>query len=320
MVANPLQHPDPRDVPDARAPLRFGIARRLALKAGFTLHGLWSRMRRKLTNRILDPSGTGTRMLLTPSLPSRTIWMYWDKGWDAAPPLARLSVATWRRHNPGWTIRFLDRDTASALTGIPPEVLRIDMLPAHLADIIRLELLTQFGGVWADVTTLCERPLDDWLPALMPFGFFAFAVPEQRTVSNWFIAAAPGNRIVRAWRDMAYRYWSTSDKPTTYMLYYDLFELAMAADRAARRDWRFSPKVDRLAANALRYTYLDRALTAQFAEYCRAGMFPLHKFSFREEIPDDFSGTPLAVALGLDTRAALESATAAMTLEDMVSS
>jgi hypothetical protein len=67
----------------------------------------------------------------------------------------------------------------------------------HRADLLRLDLLAHHGGVWVDATSFCMRPLDDWLPANMDSGFFAFHQPgPDRIISNWFLAAVPGNVLV----------------------------------------------------------------------------------------------------------------------------
>jgi hypothetical protein len=245
-------------------------------------------------------------MLLTSPMTSRTVWIYWDQGWDAMPPLARLSYDSWRKLNPGWDVRLLEQDSALALTGIPAEIVRKRMKPSQLADLIRLELLTRRGGVWVDATTFCQVPLDRWLPAAMPFGFFAFTVTEQRTVATWFLAAAQDNPIIRAWRDVAYAFWSCANSPTTYLMFYDFFSLALVRYPKAGRMWRYSSKLERTQENILRYEYLNRNLTSAFAAALENGFIPLHKFSFREAIPDSFAGTPLALVLACDTREALE--------------
>ena len=36
--------------------------------------------------------------------------------------------------------------------------------------MIRLELLAEHGGVWADATMLCLRPLDSWIAHALPEG------------------------------------------------------------------------------------------------------------------------------------------------------
>jgi hypothetical protein len=260
-------------------------------------------MRRKITDRMVNPRGLAQELLATEPLTNKTIWMYWDKGWEAAPALCKLSFDSWRIRNPDWDVCFLDREKALALTAIPDDIVALDLLPAHLADMIRLELLAQYGGVWADMTTFCERPLDDWLLPAMPYGFFAFCVTEQDTCSNWFLASAAGNPILVAWRDTAYAYWSCADRPTTYLMFYDLFGLAMRRNRQAGRMWRFTTKHERMQENTLRYLGFDRKIFDDFVAFVDRGVVPLHKFSFNEEIPEDFSGTPFAWVTGVDTRA-----------------
>ena len=57
-------------------------------------------------------------------------------------------------------------------------------------------MLRQHGGVWADATSFCLRPLDDWLNAAYAAGFFAFRNPaKDRMMANWFIASEPDNAL-----------------------------------------------------------------------------------------------------------------------------
>ncbi|WP_374412886.1 capsular polysaccharide synthesis protein [Novosphingobium colocasiae] len=297
-------------IPPAPAPggtiKRRNPLSRLALRAFFQVHYVWCAVRRKLTDRTQRPRSLGRAMLLAPPMTSRTVWIYWDRGWDAMPPLARLSYDSWRQRNPGWEVRLLDQETALTLTGIPAEVSAKRMKPSQLADLIRLELLTRFGGVWVDATTFCQVPLDQWLAPAMPFGFFAFTVTEQRTVATWFLASAQDNPIMRAWRDVAFSFWSCASSPTTYLMFYDFFSLALARFPEAGRMWRYSSHLERTQENILRYEYLTKDLAPAFAQALERGLIPLHKFSFREAIPDSFAGTPLALILECDTREAME--------------
>lgn len=286
------------ETPTAKGKLTsLNIFARAGRQALFRAHCFWCTARRKVTHRTQRPRDLGGEMLHALPISNKTVWIYWDKGWENMPPLAKLSFDSWRRKNPGWTIRFLDLPEALELTDIDPAIVAKDMLPAHLADLIRLELLTQFGGVWADATTFCVSPLDDWLFKAMPFGFFAFTVTEQNTVANWFIAAEKGNLIVKAWRDMAYSYWSCAQKATAYFMYYDLFSLAMIMNKPAGRMWKYSTRIERTQPNILRYEFLNRGMETRFSDFVHRDMIPLHKFSFRETIPEEFAGTPLAHVL-----------------------
>src|SRR6056297_664424 len=58
------------------------------------------------------------------------------------------------------------------------------------------------SGIWVDAYTVPLRPLDNWLPPLMPSGFFAHHDPyRKRMAETWFLAAQPDNPLITGWRD-----------------------------------------------------------------------------------------------------------------------
>ena len=68
------------------------------------------------------------------------------------------NLATWSRHNPGWDVRLWT-------DGNLPELANrdvYDLMPAYSikVDILRLELLARFGGLYSDADSWCELPLD----------------------------------------------------------------------------------------------------------------------------------------------------------------
>ena len=125
------------------------------------------------------------------------VWMYWSQGeahlaslshdaplkhaQGAAPSkYARDArcVRAWRRLNPQYAVRLLDNETAAALSpafaGIPWPLRGRTVA----SDVLRFDLLSRYGGVWADVSACPVQPLGEWLPALLrPAGIFAFTVP-----------------------------------------------------------------------------------------------------------------------------------------------
>jgi hypothetical protein len=69
--------------------------------------------------------------------------------------------------------------------------------PQALSDILRINLLAQHGGVWADATCFCCRPLDDWIDDHAKAGFFAFYGPgRDRLFDSWFLAAGRDCRLM----------------------------------------------------------------------------------------------------------------------------
>lgn len=175
----------------------------------------------------------------------KIIWMLWLQGWQNAPEIVRACFKTWEAHNPDWTIHALD---AASL----PEYLEMAELKAVVdgkdvpheaySDLIRIALLERYGGVWADGTVYCLKPLDAWLPEKCPAGFFAFAKPgPDRMLSSWFLAATKGNYLVREWRRQSMEYWKQHTQRHHYFWFHYLFAESYTADKNFRAVWDATP-------------------------------------------------------------------------------
>lgn len=121
------------------------------------------------------------------------------------PEVVQKCYDSWLRYNSDWEIVFLDEknlhnyiDIADLLKDRP-----IPMPRVSLSEIIRINILKKFGGVWVDASCYCCAPLDEWLPQKVgPSGFFAFNRPgKDRLISSWFLAALPGNIIAQKYAD-----------------------------------------------------------------------------------------------------------------------
>ena len=86
----------------------------------------------------------------------------------------------------------------------------------HRADVIRINLLQRYGGVWCDASLWCNKPLDDWLPHHMASQFFAFSSLSDAYISNWFLAAQCGSYIAEALNSAVRQYWSEHTRADQY--------------------------------------------------------------------------------------------------------
>lgn len=241
----------------------------------------WKRVGKKL-KRVggVDPEAISMRDA-APPLPKK-LWIYWHQGWDTAPDLARAGLESWRSFNPGWEILPIDRTSAEQLSGVAAYADRMGI--AHFTDILRLDLLRRHGGVWADASIICARPLDDWLPVMMGSGFFAFAKPfPDRMMSNWFLASTPGHSLVDIWLKAIEAYWAGHDKAIAYTVHHYLFELCYARDAAFRADWDATPQLRPDACHGLQAFLKGQASAGQRDALLAAGTAPMHKLSFKLE-------------------------------------
>jgi hypothetical protein len=134
----------------------------------------------------------------------KIIWFLWLQGMDAAPLVVKKCYASWQKHNPDWKLIFLDQQTIGQYYTLKP----LPVTKQALSDILRINLLEQYGGVWVDATCFCNKPLNNWLYNHMQTGFFAFNRPgPDRMISSWFLASAKGNYITRVYQQAVNRYW-----------------------------------------------------------------------------------------------------------------
>ena len=77
--------------------------------------------------------------------------------------------ASWARHHPAWELRlWRDENLPTDLRN--PVVYELDRHPVERADILRLELLFRYGGVYLDADLECVKPIDPLIDGLDFFG------------------------------------------------------------------------------------------------------------------------------------------------------
>lgn len=80
----------------------------------------------------------------------------------------------------------------------------------HMSDLLRTELLLQYGGTWIDATVMITGSLPGYMLDSDLF-FYQCLKPgldgHPTKMSNWFISAEKNNRILRLTIELLYNYW-----------------------------------------------------------------------------------------------------------------
>lgn len=148
----------------------------------------------------------------------KIIWMMWLQGFDKAPFIVKECYKSWVALNPGWEVILLDEHSVHEYIDVR-HILATDnnlQIQAH-SDIMRLNLLASHGGVWADATCFCRKPLDSWIEKATASGFFAFYKPSKiKLMDNWFMASHKDCYLTQRLREEASRYWLTNSGLTRH--------------------------------------------------------------------------------------------------------
>lgn len=141
----------------------------------------------------------------------KIIWMLWLQGFEDAPHVVKKCSGSWKKHNPNWKVILLDETNIKEYIDIE-EVIREnsqEISRQALSDVIRINLLAKYGGVWADATCFCCRPLDEWLGIYTAPGFFAFRNPgDDRPISSWFLASGVNCKLTQKYCETVNLFWS----------------------------------------------------------------------------------------------------------------
>jgi mannosyltransferase OCH1-like enzyme len=175
-----------------------------------------------------------------------TIYILWFQGFDTAPELVKQCVTSWKYYNPDWNIVLLDTNTLTQYVNLEmyiPDIKQKNIDNTALSDVVRCILLNEYGGLWVDATTFCNKPLNDWLPACIHEGFFAFNKPgPDRLLSSWFLYSEPHTYILDKWFHKTVDYYTRNNTSHTYFWFHYLFGDLYASDPIFKEIWDKVPK------------------------------------------------------------------------------
>ncbi|MBC9735312.1 hypothetical protein IBJ60_19020 [Nocardioides sp. zg-578] len=100
------------------------------------------------------------------------VWIFWWQGMDAAPPLVQACVDSVRANFPEREVVILDKFNVREFAFLPEsrfsEVASGSLSVTHFSDIVRMNVLSSWGGLWVDATVLAVAS------APVPKGKFGF--------------------------------------------------------------------------------------------------------------------------------------------------
>ncbi|KPM39834.1 hypothetical protein AK830_g6716 [Neonectria ditissima] len=165
-----------------------------------------------------------------PITSEKNVWAFWDRGLDAMYPSYVWTVLSWvRKLGPSWTVRLVD-----VVEGSPNNIYNFvtkDYFPdcfinktmdgphaaQHAADLVRLPLLFEHGGVWMDVGNMLHTSLDHlfWDALAAPDSPYEMGVwiitgqirKQWGSFGNFMLAARQGCTFIKNWHDCYKELW-----------------------------------------------------------------------------------------------------------------
>ncbi|OTA98761.1 hypothetical protein M426DRAFT_325714 [Hypoxylon sp. CI-4A] len=193
----------------------------------------------------------------------KNVWAFWDKGLDAIYPSYKCTVVNWvRKLGPSWTIRIVDLVEGSpnniynyvGKNWFPDCFINQTMdgkhAAQHAADLARLPLLFEHGGLWMDVGNMLHTHLDrlfwDALTAPdSPYEMAAWMITGQirkqwGSFGNYMLAARKGCIFIKNWHNGYKELWKNKSKADGFHQLPLMKDIGLAEGMA---DWNFKDKI-----------------------------------------------------------------------------
>lgn len=179
----------------------------------------------------------------------KNIFLLWLQGWEKAPWLQQKNLNSWRVNNPNWDVHLIDWNN---LSNYIKDIDYIyddskDISFQAISDIVRLSLLKNYGGVWADSTLLCMQPLDHWfMDALHPSGMWMYhghgaEMNSDLGPASWFILSEKKGYLITKWKKACDRFWAKNNNARNYFWMDSLFKNLVENDKKFKKLWVKTP-------------------------------------------------------------------------------
>lgn len=162
------------------------------------------------------------------------IWICWWQGEENMPDIIKVCYASVRRYAGNHPVILITERNYQEYAKIPEYILQKvqnkEISLTHFSDLLRINLLKQHGGIWADSTILFTRDIDSIITLDANF-YTCRHIARNSNVANgrwtvFFMACGKDNILPAFLLDMFYNYWKNHKRIVTYLFFDYLFAIA----------------------------------------------------------------------------------------------
>jgi hypothetical protein len=235
-----------------------------------------------------------------------TIWVCWWDGEESMPPLVKVCYRSILKHAGTHPVQLITKNNCRDFISIPEYVL--DKVNAgiititHFSDILRANLLYEYGGIWMDITILVLADITfgnlafytlkapSKISASISLARFAGLsnasyTPETQhdgpQISRWsgFLFAGNKNSVIfELIRDILHAYWKDHNDQIEYLLYD--YAIALGYDNIPV----IREMIDNVPCSNAEKFEMEKSLNVEYSEECFSLFFltPFHKLTWKK--------------------------------------
>lgn len=217
---------------------------------------------------------------------SNKVWVCWFQGIENAPLLVQKCYQSLQDNLTDREIILITSDNIQEYIQFPEFILEKwnsgQITNTHMTDLLRLELLIHYGGMWVDATVLCTRKCKDIPKYYFDSDLFLYQCLKPGRdghsgyISSWLISAKTNNKMLMATLYLCYEYWKENNKMMDYFLLHDFMSIVFDY---YPKDWKNIIPSDNAAPHILLlrlFDQYDKSLWEAVKEQT-----PFHKLTYK---------------------------------------
>ncbi|MGN0437449.1 MAG: capsular polysaccharide synthesis protein [Lachnospiraceae bacterium] len=217
---------------------------------------------------------------------SNKVFICWFQGIENAPAIVKKCYASIKENLTDREIILIDKNNMLDYVSFPDYIIekweKGIISNTHFSDLLRLELLIKYGGLWIDATVFCTAKREDIPDFYFDSDLFLFQCLKpgrdghSGIASNWFICAKSNNKILMATKHLCYAYW----KKYNYLIDYFFSEFFMdMVLEYYSEDWLHIVPKDNATPHILLLRMFEKYDEAMWQEIKK--QTPFHKLSYK---------------------------------------
>jgi hypothetical protein len=216
---------------------------------------------------------------------SKIIWQCWLQGEENAPEVVKKCLRSARVNNPDYKQVVVNDENLFDYVEIPKFI--IDkyrngiVSKTHFSDILRVYLLAEHGGIWADATIYFSSSIPQSISSQQ---FFVFQDPlfPPTLISSWFIISDKNHPLIEILKSLLELYWEENSDLKEYFLLHYFFGAAVKNNGLCSDLYENIPFYSNVPPH-----YLQKFLLSHFSQSKVNKIFTqsfLHKLTYKERL------------------------------------
>lgn len=199
---------------------------------------------------------------------SKCIWIFWWQGFETAPLIIKKCIDSVKKNAGTFKVEIIDKNSYMKYVKLSDSILKKlnngTITITHFSDILRMNLIADYGGYWLDATIFCTDNIESHI-ADLPIYTGRNSGKDITNISNWnwtgyAIYGNSGNPLFCYVRDLFNAYWENEEHLVDYYLIDYMIKVVYENNDIVKK------MIDQIPINNINQTKLDKCFNEEYSD------------------------------------------------------